>query len=68
MGPVATGNMKAQLAAMAAGADIKIGSKFPFVATAAKTGRRAATVAVLDVNSVRKITMVTIANIRKIRS
>ena len=58
LGGVATGNMNAQLAASAAGtANIK-GFSPTLIASAATTGRNAAVVAVLLVNSVRKIIIV----------
>ena len=55
LGGVATGNIKAQLAAIAAGMAI-ISTEKPWdTATAARSGRKAAAVAVLEVTSVRKI-------------
>jgi len=54
-GGVATGSIKAQLAAKATAAVTNNGSKFDWMAIAATTGRKVAVVAILEVNSVRKI-------------
>ncbi len=61
-GGVATGSIKAQLAAIPAGTMIRSGSISSPTATAYSTGTSVAVVAVLLVNSVRKIIMpVTVA-------
>ncbi len=54
LGGVATGNMKAQLAANVTGTVSTIGSMPDLYAMAAMTGRKVAVVAILLVNSVRK--------------
>ena len=56
LGIVATGNMKAQLALIAAGIISRIGSMFDAVAAAPKMGISTFVVAVLLVISVRKVT------------
>ena len=63
-GGVATGNMKAQLAAIAAGTISIIGSTFKLGARAAKMGIKVAVVAVLLVSSVRTIIIATISKIK----
>ena len=59
LGGVATGNIKAQLAARATAAVTNIGLKSDCIAMAATTGKKVAVVAILEVNSVKKIIMVT---------
>ena len=59
LGGVATGNINAQLAAMATAAVTKRGSKLDCRAKAATTGKKVAVVAILEVSSVKKIIIVT---------
>ena len=65
-GGVATGSIKAQLAAKVIDAPNIIGSSPRPIAKAAITGKKTLVVAILDVNSVRKTINVTAANIRAI--
>ena len=58
-GGVATGNINAQLAARATAAVTSIGLKSDCMAMAATTGKKVAVVAMLDVNSVKKIIIFT---------
>ena len=59
LGGVATGNINAQLAARATAAVTSRGSKSDCIAIAATTGKKVAVVAMFDVNSVKKIIIVT---------
>ena len=63
LGGVATGSIKAQLAAIATAAVTNKGSKLDCNARTATTGRKVAVVAMLEVSSVRKIIMVTTSTI-----
>ena len=58
-GGVATGSIKAQLAAIATAAVTSKGSKLDCRAMAATTGKKVAVVAILEVSSVKKIIIVT---------
>lgn len=62
-GAVATGNMNAHVAAIAAGIINNSGARLDSIAAAASTGISKVAVAVFDVISVRKITDVEIINI-----
>ncbi len=64
LGAVATGNIKAQLAARAIGAINNKGSIYAAVAMPPKTGNKVAVVAVLLVSSVRNTTIATMDSIR----
>ena len=59
LGGVATGSIKAQLAAKATAAVTRIGSKSDCMAIAATTGKKVAVVAIFDVSSVKNIMRIT---------
>ena len=65
-GGVATGNIKAQLAAKQTGTVSDTGSTPIPIATAPKTGKKVEVVATFEVTSVKKIIKAATANIRKI--
>ena len=65
-GGVATGNMKAQLAARQTGTVRDTGSTPIPIATAPNTGKNVEVVATLEVTSVKKIIKVATASIKKI--